>query len=65
MGRPQVQSHGAPVCTQVTTIIMIMIIKINILVKISLTTIIIVTAKSEDPKCRAPEPRFVARLLNI
>ena len=62
MGRPQVQSHGAPVCSQVTTI---MIIKINILVKISLTTIIIVTAKSEDPKCRAPEPRFVARLLNI
>ena len=46
MGRPQVQSHGAPVCSQVTTIIMIMIIKINILVKISLTTIIIVTAKS-------------------
>ena len=62
MGRSQVQSHGAPVCSQVTTI---MIIKINILVKISLTTIIIVTAKSEDPKCRAPEPRFVARLLNI
>ena len=62
MGRSQVQSHGAPVCSQVTTI---MIIKINSLVKISLTTIIIVTAKSEDPKCRAPEPRFVARLLNI
>ena len=69
MGRSQVQSHGAPICSQVTTIMiikinilvkislttitMIVIIKINILVKISLTSIII-TAKWEDTKCRAP-----------